>query len=119
MLYVPFILHPNIKKITVKTFFHLCRLQNISFDIEKKVGNVFTFLDGLESGCLGIITFNKGDKVETFIHAAEVLNFFSSKITSHSQTQQEEFLLIRNSINVYLNSLKKVMGTQQFPGKKK
>ena len=36
MLYIPLITHPNIKKITLPTFFHLCRLQNISFDIEKK-----------------------------------------------------------------------------------
>lgn len=63
MLYIPIVTHQNIKKITVATFFHLCRLQNISFDIEKKIGNVFTFLDGLESGCLGIMTFSKGTQI--------------------------------------------------------
>ena len=46
-LFVPFIQHPAIKEFRMQTFFHLCRLQNISFDIERKVGNVFTFMDGL------------------------------------------------------------------------
>ena len=79
-LYIPYISHPNIKKISMPTFFHLCRLQNISFDIERQIGNIFMFLDRLESGCLGMMTFNDNSKVETFIHAAEVLDFFSSKI---------------------------------------
>lgn len=54
----------------MSTFFHLCRLQNISFDIERKIGNIFMFLDGLQSGCLGMMTFNDSSKIETFIHAA-------------------------------------------------
>jgi hypothetical protein len=33
VLYVPFICQENIKKVTVPTFFHLCRLRNISFDL--------------------------------------------------------------------------------------
>ena len=66
------------------------------------------FLDGLQAGCLGIMTFNDSSKMETFIHAAEVLDFFSSKIDhSMSSGPPEEFLLIRNSINGYLNQLRK------------
>lgn len=110
MLYLPFLYHPNIKSITVPTFFHLCRLQNISFDIEKKIGNVFIFLDGMESGCLGMMTFSKGNKLETFIHAAEAINFFSSKMVKSSNC--EEFLLLRNSINGYLNHLQKKNSTK-------
>lgn len=92
----------------MSTFFHLCRLQNISFDIERRIGNIFMFLDGLQAGCLGIMTFNDSSKMETFIHAAEVLDFFSSKIDhSMSSGPPEEFLLIRNSINGYLNQLRK------------
>lgn len=107
-LYIPYIAHPNIKKISMATFFHLCRLQNISFDIERQIGNIFMFLDGLESGCLGMMTFNDSSKVETFIHAAEVLDFFSSKIDhTIASGPSEEFLLIRNSINGYLNLIRK------------
>lgn len=86
-LYIPYIAHENIGKISMSTFFHLCRLQNISFDIERKIGNIFMFLDGLESGCLGMMTFNDSSKIETFIHAAEVLDFFSSNI-DHTVTSR-------------------------------
>lgn len=32
-LFIPFVQHPAIKELRMQTFFHLCRLQNISFDI--------------------------------------------------------------------------------------
>lgn len=35
----------------------------MSFDIEKKIGNIFMFVDGLESGCLGLMTFNVKSKI--------------------------------------------------------
>ena len=107
VLYLPLIYHPNIKKIKIQTFFHLCRLQNISFDIEKKIGNIFMFLDTLESGCIGLMTFNHTSKVETFIHAAEVMDFFNSKVVE--EEINEDFLLIRNSINGFLKSIRRQM----------
>ena len=48
------------------------------------------FLDGLESGCLGMMTFNDSSKTETFIHAAEVLDFFSSKINQSMMSSSPE-----------------------------
>lgn len=63
------------------------------------------FLDSLESGCLGIMTFNHTSKVETYIHAAEVMDFFSSKLVQNEMN--ENFLLIRNSINGFLNYTKR------------
>lgn len=63
------------------------------------------FLDSLESGCLGIMTFNHTSKVETYIHAAEVMDFFSSKLVQNEMN--EDFLLIRNSINGFLNYTKR------------
>ena len=65
------------------------------------------FLDGLQSGCLGIMTFNNRSKIEAFIHAAEVLDFFSTGLDSSSNGFEESFTLLRNSINGYLNHLRK------------
>ena len=33
-MYIPMILHDGLKKIQFKTFFHMCRLEGISYDIE-------------------------------------------------------------------------------------
>lgn len=68
-LFVPILQHPCLKELRLQTFFHLCRLQNISFDIESKMGNVFMFLNGLESGCIGIMTFHPHSKVHCYSHA--------------------------------------------------
>ena len=63
------------------------------------------FLDTLESGCIGLLTFNHTSKVETFIHAAEVMDFFNSKVVE--EEVNEDFLLIRNSINGFLKWMRK------------
>jgi len=40
------------------------------------------FMDGLECGCLGMMTFNCNSKENTFTIAGEVLDFFNSKLNS-------------------------------------
>lgn len=39
-----------------KTFFHLCRLEGISYDLDKRIGTTFVLLDSLQIGLLGIIS---------------------------------------------------------------
>ena len=108
-LFIPIVEHPAIKELRMQTFFHLCRLQNISFDIEKKIGNVFTFMDGLESGCLGIMTFNQSSREDCYAHTAEVLDFLNSKLrkTGSSKYIPKSFFQIKNAVNGYLNRTKK------------
>ena len=63
------------------------------------------FVDGLESGCMGLMTFNSEGRVETFVHAAEVMNFLKRKVVQGDSS--EEVLLIRNCINGYLNTIRR------------
>lgn len=108
-LFVPMVQHPAIKELRMQTFFHLCRLQNISFDIENRVGNVFTFMDGLESGCLGIMTFNESSREGCYSHTAEVLEFLNSKLRQNNSLKDvpRSFFSVKNSINGYLNRCKR------------
>jgi hypothetical protein len=108
-LFLPLLKHPAIKELRLQTFFHLCRLQNISFDIQKKVGNVFTFMDGLESSCLGIMTFNESSREECYSHTAEVLEFLNSKLRQNNQLKDvpPSFFSIKNAVNGFLNRGKK------------
>jgi hypothetical protein len=41
----------------MRTFFHLCRLANISFDINRRIGSIFIFMDTLQSSTLGLMSF--------------------------------------------------------------
>ncbi|EGR31111.1 IQ calmodulin-binding motif family protein, putative, partial [Ichthyophthirius multifiliis] len=55
-VYCPYIQHSGIEQLQYKTFFHLCRLEQISFDIEKKYGSTFILVDSLQSSLVGIMT---------------------------------------------------------------
>lgn len=110
VLYVPLLQHPALCELRLQTFFHLCRLQNISFDIENRVGNIFTFVDGLENGCVGIMSFNAGSKEDSYRHAAEVLEFLNSKLKQNNKVKAipDSFLKIKNAVIGYLNRVKKI-----------
>ena len=105
VLYIPFLSHPSLKELRIQTFFHLCRLENISFDIKRKIGNVFMFLNGLESGCMGLMSFNGMSKQETFQQVSDVLQFLSSKINQSKnqfKNMSKCFMSARNVVNGYL-----------------
>ena len=85
----------------MQTFFHLCRLENISFDMERKLGNVFMFLGGLETGVLGVTCFNN-TRVETYRQLSDVLQFFGNKISGDARQLDKTFLAVRNVVNGYL-----------------
>ena len=46
-MYCNFLHHPGLSTIQYKTFFHMCRLESISFDMEKRSGSTFCLFDSL------------------------------------------------------------------------
>jgi hypothetical protein len=54
-LYCPYIDHAGLASIEYKTFFHLCRVEGVSFDLEKRQGATFILSDTLQSGVISII----------------------------------------------------------------
>lgn len=46
-MYTHFLHHPGLVSIQYKTFFHMCRLEGISFDMESRSGSTFCLLDCL------------------------------------------------------------------------
>jgi hypothetical protein len=55
-MYCQFLHHPGLASIQYKTFFHMCRLESISFDMEKRQGSTFCLFDSLQSGVIGMLT---------------------------------------------------------------
>ena len=67
------------------------------------------FLNGLESGCLGIMTFNPQSKEECFTHTAEVLDFLNSKLKqTTTKNVPESFFALKNAVNGFLNRSKRL-----------
>jgi len=46
-MYSHFLHHPGLMNIQYKTFFHMCRLEGISFDMESRSGSTFCLFDCL------------------------------------------------------------------------
>lgn len=61
------------------------------------------FLNGLEVGSMGIMTFNSSSKKETYQQASDVMDFLNSKLsTGTNKKLPKTFFSIRNAINGYL-----------------
>ncbi len=58
-MYVRYLHHPGVRKIQYKTFFHMCRLRSISFDLEQRQGSTFMLQDCLQSGLLALMTIGE------------------------------------------------------------
>ena len=55
-MFANFLNHPGLASIQYKTFFHMCRLESISFDMESRSGSTFCLYDCLASGVIGMLT---------------------------------------------------------------
>lgn len=55
-MFCNFLHHAGLANIQYKTFFHMCRLESISFDMESRSGSTFCLFDCLASGVLGMLT---------------------------------------------------------------
>lgn len=53
---VNYVYQPNLATIQFGSFFNLCRMKGISFDLGSKTGTVFIMLDSLASGTIGIMS---------------------------------------------------------------
>lgn len=58
-VYCPYIHHTGLEQLQFKSFFHLCRVDSISFDLEKRIGSTFLLLDSLQCGLVGVLTVGK------------------------------------------------------------
>lgn len=73
-MYCRYLHHPGLAAIQYKTFFHMCRLESISFDMEKRSGSTFVLSDCLQSGVIAMLTIGVHRRV-TVNFMVEALNF--------------------------------------------
>ena len=77
-MYCSFLHHPGLATIQYKTFFHMCRLESISFDMEKRSGSTFCLFDSLQSGVLGMLTIGMQRKMTTHM-MVDALSFIQNQ----------------------------------------
>lgn len=76
-MYCSFLHHSGLSTIQYKTFFHMCRLESISFDMEKRSGSTFCLFDSLQSGVIGMLTISVGRKLAVS-QMIDALNFIQN-----------------------------------------
>ena len=57
-----------------KTLFHLCRIESISFDLEKKSGITFVLIDELKKCVISLLTIGE-DRKAIIKYMTDALNF--------------------------------------------
>ena len=70
--------HPNLATLPYKTFFHMCRLEQISFDMEKRQGSTFTMYDSLQSAVIGLLCIGVHRKIAVN-YMIDALNFVQNQ----------------------------------------
>lgn len=76
-MYCKYIFHQGLSTIQYKTFFHMCRLEGISFDLERREGASFILPDCLQSSVLGILTVSDS-RFDTCSKMMKAIDFLQS-----------------------------------------
>ena len=77
-MYCKYVHHPGLSKIQYKSFFHMCRLQSISFDLESRKGTAFMLQDCLQSSVIALMTIAE-DRKETLAQMNEAFKFLEQQ----------------------------------------
>ena len=87
-MYVKHLKHPGISKIQYKTFFHMCRLRSVSFDLEQRTGTTFMLQDCLQSGLIALMTIAH-ERTESLKKMCEAFKFIEDLAGNTSIMAQE------------------------------
>lgn len=68
-IYSPFIMHFGLSQTQMKNFFQLCRIEGVSFDLERKYGSTFILIDTLKSA-IGLLTTGRNTRASVKLMTA-------------------------------------------------
>ena len=71
--------HPHLPNIHQSTFFNMCRLKGISFDLQERTGTVFNLIDSFVGGVLGILTVGTS-LIDSLRKFADCLDFVQKEV---------------------------------------
>lgn len=67
----------------------MCRLENISYDLEVKLGTIFMLSDSLQGGCIGILGVGR-NRADCLKYACTAFNFIETQTSS----KKDNFILL-------------------------
>lgn len=100
-LYFPFLFHPGLFNTDYKSFFHLCRMNGMSYDLENKQGIAFVLLDTLQVGCFGLMTMSHNRR--NAVSLANDVFIFLMQIAGQITSKHQESLIETPNDAIILN----------------
>jgi hypothetical protein len=91
-------------------FFKSCKFENISFDLEKKVGTIFVVLDRTENEQIGFLTVEESP-VLLLKELKKIVEYFC-KIYRPSKSNHDEIGLLKGAVTTALRKQEKQKATQ-------
>lgn len=77
-IYVPFFQTPGLSSVQYRTFFYMCKVNGISFNLEERRGTYFLLPDILQSGVIGLMAMGR-TVAETVALVSEGLQFVQNQ----------------------------------------
>ncbi|RHY54618.1 hypothetical protein DYB38_002878 [Aphanomyces astaci] len=74
-----YIYHPNMATLHFSTFFNTCRLNGVSFDLQRAIGAAFILADSLTAGVMGLMCIGENDK-EAFRIARQAVELIGDQV---------------------------------------
>ncbi|RHZ27625.1 hypothetical protein DYB37_007746 [Aphanomyces astaci] len=74
-----YIYHPNMATLHFSTFFNTCRLNGVSFDLQRAIGAAFILADSLTAGVMGLMCIGENDK-EAFRIARQAVELVGDQV---------------------------------------
>lgn len=98
-VYCKYLNHSGLATIQYKTFFHMCRIESISFDLEKRKGTTFILCDSLQSGVISVMSIGAqtGEALKTM---ADALNFIQRQAGTLEYKTNSLFDVPRDQLSV-------------------
>lgn len=86
----------------------MCRLANVSFDINRRIGSIFIFMDALQSSTISLISFCDND-FGLYTYMCNALDFINGRLSARKpenvdspRTDYVSFGEIRNQFKMLL-----------------
>ncbi len=104
--------HPNLGSMQYGSFFNLCRLHGVSFDLQQRTGTAFMLTDSLTAGIVGLIGVGK-DTESAYGSVNKSLRFIESQTGSMREanefdSEKSNFVEISNMIKQKVAAFKPV-----------
>jgi hypothetical protein len=102
--FIPYAVHEPLRESTDETFFKLCKMRGVSFDIQTRIGSLFFLVDSIIGGAVSLLTVadTRKKSVDLAIHALSFVTQQFGKDTNSALRKCENLTTILINIKKYL-----------------